>query len=359
MEVRVEDFDYHLPEEMIANSPASPRDAAKLMVIERETHSFKHQRFNELTAALGENDVVVINQTKVFPARLMGKKSTGGSVEILLLAEGPGGNWEALSKPGLAEGAEIWFSDKLTGVVLKGNNAEGVLLIKFSLIGERLQRAIDLIGLVPLPPYIKNSEPDSKLRQDYQTVYANEWGSAAAPTAGMHFTRATLKKMADEGVGIIPITLHVGLGTFQPVTDDHVKRGKLHTERFCINRQSAEQLIKAKQKGKKIIAVGTTSLRALESAAQIQDGKLTFMTDWQETEVFIRPPYKFKVADSLITNFHLPKSSLLMLVSAFVSKPNTPEEFESFQKSLMGEAYRLAIKENYRFFSFGDAMWIK
>jgi S-adenosylmethionine:tRNA ribosyltransferase-isomerase len=312
----------------------------------------------DLTRELTEDDVLVINQTKVFPARLMGTKLNGGKVEILLLSEGEEAEWEGLSKPGLAGGTEVRFSEKLTGMVVKPNNEEGVLKIKFSVVGERLKRMIDDIGQVPLPPYIKSQVPQAQLKQDYQTVYANEWGSAAAPTAGMHFTKASLKKLADEGVGIVPITLHIGLGTFQPVTNEHIKRGSLHTERFCITRQTAEQILKAKRHGKRIIAVGTTSARALESAAKMVEGKLTLKTDWQETKLFIKPPHQFKVVDSLITNFHLPKSSLLMLAAAFAAKPNTTREFTGFASSLIGQVYREAIREKYRFFSFGDAMWI-
>jgi len=356
--LRVEDFTYELPKELVAQEPVKPRDMARLLVVDRSTQAIAHKHFVELPHILTENDVLVINQTKVFPARLLGVKPNGGKVEVLLLSEVEEGKWEALSKPGLVAGTGVKFSEKLAGVVVEPNNDEGVLTIKFSVVGERLKKMIEEVGLVPLPPYINSTQPQRQLKQDYQTVYANEWGSAAAPTAGLHFTQASLKKLADEGVGIVPITLHVGLGTFQPVTNEHLKRKKLHLERFCITRQTAEQILRAKAHGKRIVAVGTTTARALESAAQVVGGKLSLTTEWQETELLIAPPFKFQVVDSLITNFHLPQSSLLMLVTAFLSRPNTTEELKSFKESLLGKIYELAVQERYRFYSFGDAMWI-
>lgn len=359
MNITVGDFDYQLPQEQIAQVPVSPRDTAKLLIVDRTYKTLEHRQFSDLAQMLDEGDVLVINQSKVFPARLLGKKATGGGVEVLLLSERADGVWEALSKPGLTEGAELDFGEKLAAKVVAANNEEGVLKLKFSVMGDRLQKLIDKIGLTPLPPYIHSPLPENKLKQEYQNVYAAEWGSAAAPTAGMHFTRASLKKLADNGVGIVPVTLHVGLGTFAPVTNKQLDTGTLHVERFCLTRQTAEQILRAKRNGKRVIAVGTTSARVLESAAEVNDGELTFKTDWQETGIFIKPPYRFKVVDSLVTNFHLPKSSLLMLVTAMVTKPNTEDDFMGFGKSLMGEAYRVAVAQKYRFYSFGDAMWIK
>jgi S-adenosylmethionine:tRNA ribosyltransferase-isomerase len=359
MELKVEDFDYDLPGELIAQEPVNPRDVARLMVIDRKTGEITHEKVRNLTSMLTDQDVLVINQTKVYPARLWGTKSTGGKVEILLLSEGEKGLWEALSKPGLEAGVGLTFSDKLSGTVEETNNWEGVLKIRFNQVGGRLKRTIDDIGQVPLPPYIHSTATQKQLKQDYQTVYANEWGSAAAPTAGLHFTNASLKRLVDEGVGILPLTLHVGLGTFQPVTAEHLKQGHLHQERFCITKQTAEQILKAKRNGKRIIAVGTTTARALESAVTKVDGHVSLKTEWLTTDLFIKPPYKFQLVDSLITNFHLPQSSLLMLVTAMVTNPNTTENFKGFKQSLMGKAYQVATSEKYRFFSFGDAMWIK
>jgi S-adenosylmethionine:tRNA ribosyltransferase-isomerase len=359
MQLRVEDFDYDLPTEQIANEPVAPRDAARMMVIDRNTGEVTHHRVRDLTEMLTDNDVLVINQTQVFPARLMGTKKTGGKAEILLLSDMEDGKWEALSKPGLEIGIELTFSEKLSATVVRSNNDEGVLEIHFNQVGDRLKRMIDDVGLVPLPPYIHSTATQKQLRQDYQTVFAHDWGSAAAPTAGLHFTNGSLKRLADEGVGIVPLTLHVGLGTFQPVTNDHLDKGKLHTERFYISRQAGEQIMRAKKHGKRIIAVGTTTARALETACLAVDGQMSLKTEWQETDLFIHPPTKFKIVDSMVTNFHLPKSSLLMLVSAFVSEPNTKRPFSSFAESLMGEAYAVAVSEKYRFFSFGDCMWIR
>jgi S-adenosylmethionine:tRNA ribosyltransferase-isomerase len=354
----VEDFDYELPEGLIAQEPANPRDAARLMIIDRSTGLITHKQVRDLSQLLTDNDVLVINQTKVFPARLMGTKKTGGGVEILLLAEREDGTWEALSKPGLKAETEIIFSEKLNAKVVETNNEEGVLRVQFNLLGDRLKRTIDDLGLVPLPPYIHSQASQKQLKQDYQTVYAHEWGSAAAPTAGLHFTNGSIKRLADEGIGILPIVLHVGLGTFQPVTNEQVAKGKLHQEKFFISRQTSEQIMSAKKAGKRIIACGTTTARALETAYLTTQDKKELTTEWQSTDLFVKPPFKFQVVDSLITNFHLPKSSLLMLVAAIVSAPNTKTDFAGFKDSLIGKAYDLAIQDKYRFFSFGDAMWI-
>ncbi len=357
--LRIDDFSYDLPSELIAREPARPRDAARMMVFDREEKTVKHLRVSQLHDLIDENWVVVINQTKVFPARLIGKKESGGEVEVLLIQETDEGGWEALSKPGLKEGTEVVFSDTLKGLVKESNNQEGVLKIEFNYKGEKLKKMIEENGLVPIPPYIKTTATQKQLKQDYQTVFANDWGSAAAPTAGLHFTKTSIRHMADAGVGVIPITLHVGLGTFQPVTQTQIATNKLHMERFNITKQAAEKIIKAKEKGKKILAIGTTVARALESAAMMDRGVMSLESGWLTTNLFIQPPYKFKVIDSLLTNFHLPESSLLMLVAAFGAKPNGRETFSTFKTSWLGELYRMAIEEKYRFYSFGDCMWIR
>lgn len=356
--MRVEDFDYDLPKELIAQAPVSPRDAAKLMVVDRQTGVRQGITFQTWPKWLTPQDVVVINQTKVFPARLGGRKTTGGAVELLLLEEVTRGEWQALSQPGLPLGAEIEFEGGVSGKVLVSNDEDGRLTIKFSLVGDRLWRFVEAKGQVPLPPYIHSLLPEVKLRQEYQTVYATETGSAAAPTAGMHFTRSSLKHLVDQGVEVIPITLHVGLGTFMPVKQSQLETGKLHQERYRITKQAAERIMAAKNAGKRIIAVGTTTARTLESA--FREGAVTeLMSEWQTTDLFIKPPYQFKMVDSLITNFHLPKSSLLMMVTALVSAPNTTAPFRGFEQSLMGHVYKQAMAEKYRFYSFGDGMWIR
>jgi S-adenosylmethionine:tRNA ribosyltransferase-isomerase len=344
-------FDYHLPEESIACQPADPRDHARLMVIDRKKQQISQHIFKDLVDLLELSDVLVFNQTKVFPARLYGKKTSGGKVEILLLTQLSDANWEAISHPGLKIGQIINFENNLQAEVLE---ISGQVILKFNLAGEKLWQEINSQGLMPLPPYIKNNQPQDKLRQEYQTVYAKTVGSTAAPTAGLHFTKELLQKLQQKGVQLEYLTLHVGLGTFKPVTEDQINQGSLHHERYWLDQETAERLNLAKKEGRRIIAVGTTSTRTLESCAK--NGRLKAGDG--ETNLFIYPPYKFKFVDGMVTNFHLPKSSLLMLVSALVSQPNSKEQFQDFNKTLVGKAYQEAIENKYRFYSFGDATLI-
>lgn len=358
--MKLSDYDYELPRELIAQNPIWPRDRAKLMVVNRQAGTLEPAVVRGLADWLSPQDVLIINQTKVFPARLLGQKAGGGKVEILLLSEEQGEVWEALSKPGLKVGAKVVFKG-LKGVVTKGNNQEGVLEIKFQITNIKYQTvrgAIEKIGKVPLPPYIKSDTSQVRLKKQYQSLFAKEWGSAAAPTASFHFSRGLIKTLKQKGVTFVPVVLHVGLGTFQPVTSENWKKGLLHREKFMISRPSATKIEAAKYEGKRIIALGTTAMRALESAAYMEGGRLKLATGWQTTRLFIKPPYQFKVVNSLITNFHLPQSSLLMLVTAFTSRPNGKQDFETFKTSLVGQAYAKAKVENWRFYSFGDAMWI-
>lgn len=309
------EFDYELPRSLIAQEPVFPRDHSRLMIIEKDTGKINHDYFYNLPKYLKPDDLLVFNQSKVFPARLYGKKITGGKVEVLLLKPG----WEFISKPGLREGQEIVFDKGLTAKVI--NNK---LIFNIDVIS-----IINDIGYTPLPPYIDpnviGDEP--KIRQMYQTVYAKDIGSAAAPTAGFHFTKELLDKIPNKEY----VTLHVGLGTFLPVKTDKIEEHKMHSEWYDISPKTQKAILAAKR----VIAVGTTSVRVLESA-----------WDKHETDIFIYPGYKFKHVDGMITNFHLPKSTLLMLVSAFAGR------------DLIMKAYKEAVKEKYRFFSFGDAMLI-
>ncbi len=356
----LDQFDYHLPEGLIAQHPAEPRDSSRLLVLDRQTGKVAHRHFYDLPQLLDANTVLVRNNTKVIPARLLGKKSTGGHVELLLnkqltIAKGAE-EWEVLTKPGLKLGQTVLFDNsdltatctEITGYTRK---------IRFNKHATELLNAFSAIGHTPIPPYIEwNQNDEQELRQLYQTTYAKVAGSAAAPTAGLHFTTEVDQQLRDKGVQIEEVTLHVGLGTFLPVKDQDVTSHHMHAEYFEITEKTANSLNHAKQEGKKILAVGTTSMRTLESAVN-EHGELQAQS--RETSIYIYPPYQFKFVDQLITNFHLPKSTLLMLVSAFVSAPNTPHEFSTFLSSSVGKAYLEAISQNYRFFSFGDAMLIR
>ncbi|MFA6519003.1 MAG: tRNA preQ1(34) S-adenosylmethionine ribosyltransferase-isomerase QueA [Candidatus Shapirobacteria bacterium] len=327
---------------IIANSPASPRDSCKLLKIDRESGKTSHHRFYDLPSLLTPNDILVFNDTRVFPARLFGQKPTGGKIEVLLLEQLKGSNWQAISSP-LPKLGQILKFDNLLATVIKVDPSFGKIEIKFNLVGNDFFDVINKIGHTPLPPYINSSQAESTLRRQYQTVYAQKIGSAAAPTAGLHFTNRLLNKLEDIGIHRQYITLHVGLGTFQSLRPENLKTGKLHTEHYYINSSTAKCLNDLKNRGFHLIAVGTTTVRCLESAVsngQIRAGE-------GSTDIFIRPGYKFKFIDGLITNFHLPDSSLLMLVSAFVSSP-----------SFITKAYQEAVKNNYRFYSFGDACLI-
>lgn len=347
-------FDYHLPENLIANSPISPRDHSKLMIVNRKTGKIEHKHFFDIADLLTKNDVLVLNKTKVFPARIYGKKDTGGKVEILLNKNTDNYSWEALSKPGLNVGTKVNFDGFRAEVI--GRDSE-IHNFKFNLSKGKLLESLQTVGVTPLPPYIHSTEKEEDIRKEYQTTYAKDLGSVAAPTAGFHFTKELLKKLIDKGIQIEYVTLHVGLGTFAPIKTETLEDHNMHSEFFFVEKETIERLNKAKELGKRIISVGTTSTRVLESLAN-DDSRLDTSNLDGSTKIFIYPPYKFKFVDALITNFHLPKSTLLALISTFVSFPNTKKKFVNFKKSLSGKAYDEAIKSNYRFYSFGDSMFI-
>ena len=349
------DFNYLLPEQLIAQTPSQPRDTARLLVLDREKGIIKHAIFKDIATLLGNNDVLVLNDSKVFPARLIGKKTTGGRTEVLLLRPTETNTWEAMSR-GLKPSQIVYFDRQLTGHVLAKNSETGYITIKFESSGN-LDEIMDQIGTTPIPPYIHTPLSESVLRHEYQNVYADHKGSAAAPTAGMHFTQELLNRLATRGVQIERVTLHVGPGTFAKLRPEQIESKTLHHEWYSIDHDTADRLNQAKQNGKRIIAVGTTSCRTLESAI-LRGESLQYEVSPRSTNLFIMPPYKFKFVDAMITNFHLPESSLLMLVTAFVSTPNTRTPFDPFDSSSVGTAYKQAIKNNYRFFSFGDAMFI-
>ena len=356
----ISEFDYFLPKELIANTPAKPRDSSRLMIIDRKTGKITEHIFRDIYKILGKNDVLVLNKTKVFPARLFVNKVTGGKVELLFLEEVRPKIWKCLTHPGLKIGTQVSIKRHLFDVI---GQEEMTALIDTHLEKEKLMTLLKTFGHTPIPPYIKPSENELDLRKEYQTVYADKVGSVAAPTAGFHFTKSLLNKLKANGVQIEYVTLHVGLGTFAPVKTQNIEDHPMHSEEYFIDKNTAERLNKAKKQGKRIVAVGTTSVRTLESAfsaAIDRDGPCQLDPEKLRgsTEIFIYPGYKFKYIDALITNFHLPKSTLIALVSAFVSFPNTNKKFKNFQNSLMGKAYAEAIKEKYRFYSFGDACLI-
>ncbi len=341
----VHDYYYELPEELIAQHPLSDRSSSRLLVLDKKTGDITHKAFGDITEYLDPGDCLVINETKVIPARLMGiREKTGGAVEILLLKrfEDREDEWEALAGPGkkARPGDVIVFGNgELTCNVLEVT-AEGNRIIKFAYEGI-FEEVLDRLGSMPLPPYIK-AELDDKDR--YQTVYAKNKGSAAAPTAGLHFTEELLEKIQGRGINIARITLHVGLGTFRPVKVENIKDHKMHSEHFIISDEAADIINKTRDSGGRIISVGTTSTRALESVA---DGSGYIKPVASDTSIFIYPGYEFKIVDAIITNFHLPESTLIMLVSAFAGRENVLK------------AYEEAVREKYRFFSFGDAMFIR
>lgn len=353
MSIKPSHYNYHLPQEFIANEPASPRDNCQLLLLNSETGQIKHKKFYEILDSLTTNDVLVFNQSKVFPARIFGQKKTGGRVEVLLYHQETSSTWQCISKPGLKVGAQVSFEEGLEGVVI-GKEITGETKIKFNIDSHQFFEKLDIIGKIPIPPYIHPSQDQARLKEEYQTVYATTVGSSAAPTAGLHFTPELLQKIKDKGVQMEYLTLHVGLGTFQNLREENILTKKLHLEYYDIDSDTAQRLNQAKLEKKRIIAVGTTTTRTLESA--VNNGQIISGT--RGTEIFIYPPYQFQFIDALITNFHLPESSLLMLVSAFVSFPNTKNKFHSFSDSVLGQAYQSAIDNDYRFFSFGDAMFI-
>ncbi|WP_227765840.1 tRNA preQ1(34) S-adenosylmethionine ribosyltransferase-isomerase QueA [Zhaonella formicivorans] len=340
--MRVADFDYFLPEELIAQKPVYPRDISRLMVVDRKKGTIEHRIFKEVVGYLHPGDVLVLNNTRVLPARLFGiKKDSGARIEVVLLKRLSMSRWEALVKPGkrVKPGTTIIFGDgELTAETVTMTESGGRIL-HFSYQGV-FEDILHRLGKMPLPPYIK-SELDDQER--YQTVYASREGSAAAPTAGLHFTTELLDKISSSGVQICHVLLHVGLGTFRPVKVSEIEEHKMHAEYYEIEEKSANIIQNAVAEGRRVIAVGTTSVRTLETVMQ-EHGKIIPTSGW--TDIFIYPGYEFKVVNGLITNFHLPKSTLLMLVSAFLGK------------DLTMKAYETAVKEKYRFFSFGDAMLI-
>jgi len=348
------DFNYTLPEKLIGQVAIEPRDGCRMLVVDRQTKTISHHVFRDLEQLLDENYVLVINDTKVFPARLFGTKDTGGKVEVLLLKQTALDTYQCLVRGKVRPGLQLHFSDKFFGTVTNIED-DGEVAIKFNLGGVSLINKIDKEGKTPLPPYIHSKAKEKDLRKQYQTVYAKEKGSAAAPTAGLHFTEGLLAKLRQKGIKIEKVTLHVGLGTFKPVTDEQVASKTLHTESYNLDEETAKNLNNAKIQGKKIIAVGTTTCRVLETLTNTEG---TLHPGSGNTNIFIQPGYKFKFVDGLITNFHLPSTSLLMLVSALTSSPNTDEMESHFEKSLLGKAYSEAVNMKYKFFSFGDAMLI-
>ena len=340
--MKVTEFDYELPEELIAQTPIKKRDESRLMVLNRKEQTIEHKIFKDIIDYLKPGDVLVRNNTKVIPARLYGKKETGAKVEFLLLNNIEGDIWESIVRPGnkLHVGTKVIFGDGILEATILEVMPGGTRKVEFKYDGI-FNEILDKIGLMPLPPYIHES---LKEKDRYQTVYAKYDGSAAAPTAGLHFTPELLEKIQEKGVEIANVTLHVGIGTFRPVKEDTVEAHKMHSEHFYIKQEDVDKINKAKQEGRRVIAVGTTSCRVLESIADENTGMVKPIEG--DTEIFIYPGYKFKCIDGLITNFHLPQSTLLMLVSALAGK------------HFIMKAYKEAVKEKYRFFSFGDAMFI-
>ena len=340
--MKVEDFNYNLPEELIAQTPLLNRTESKLLVVDKKTGEFKHHHFYDIYDMLGDGDVLVLNDTKVLPSRIYGvKEDTKAHIEMLLLKDLGDDVYEVLARPGrrLKPGTRVNFNDLFVGVIQEKFD-EGIFHVKFEYKGIFLE-LLDKLGEVPLPPYIheKLNDPDR-----YQTVYAKNVGSSAAPTAGLHFTNDLLERLKAKGVEILYVTLHIGLGTFRPVAVDTIEEHHMHTEMYKMTKEVADKLNEAKEKGKRIISVGTTSTRTLES---IYTKYNKFVEVCEDTNIFIYPGYEFKAIDALITNFHLPKSTLIMLVSALSSR------------EIILNCYEEAIKNKYRFFSFGDAMFIK
>lgn len=338
------DFDFHLPEELIAQTPLEKRDASRLLVVDRSSGEFSDQHFDSIIDQLQPGDALVMNNTRVLPARLYGEKpGTGGHVELLLLKNTEGDQWEVLAKPAkrLKVGAQVSFGDgRLTATVVE-ELEHGGRIVRFDYQGIFLE-VLESLGEMPLPPYIHEKLAD---RERYQTVYAKENGSAAAPTAGLHFTKELLAQIEAKGVKLVYLTLHVGLGTFRPVSVDNLDDHEMHSEFYTLSEEAASTLREVKANGHRVIAVGTTSIRTLETIGNKFQGDIQADSGW--TNIFIKPGYQWQIVDAFSTNFHLPKSTLVMLVSAFAGR------------DLTLKAYEHAIAERYRFFSFGDAMFIK
>lgn len=338
------DFDFHLPEELIAQTPLEKRDASRLLIVDRSSGEFSDQHFDSIIDQLQPGDALVMNNTRVLPARLYGEKpGTGGHVELLLLKNTEGDQWEVLAKPAkrLKVGAQVSFGDgRLTATVVE-ELEHGGRIVRFDYQGIFLE-VLESLGEMPLPPYIHEKLAD---RERYQTVYAKENGSAAAPTAGLHFTKELLAQIEAKGVKLVYLTLHVGLGTFRPVSVDNLDDHEMHSEFYTLSEEAAATLREVKANGHRVIAVGTTSIRTLETIGNKFQGDIQADSGW--TNIFIKPGYQWQIVDAFSTNFHLPKSTLVMLVSAFAGR------------ELTLKAYEHAIAERYRFFSFGDAMFIK
>ena len=340
--MKTSDFDYFLPEELIAQTPIEPRDHSRLLVYNRADHSVQHLHFYDLPRFLNPGDVMVVNDTRVIPARLLGEKEeTHVPVEILLLKRLEKDLWEALVRPGrrLAPGTWCSFGDGLLRAEIVDRAPEGARLVRFHYQGV-FEEILDRLGQMPLPPYIHERLQD---RERYQTVYAREEGSAAAPTAGLHFTPELLEQIREKGVEIVPVLLHVGLGTFRPVKEEDVSQHQMHVEHYEVTPEAAEKINRARAEGHRCVCIGTTSVRTLETVST-EDGLVHAQNG--DTGIFIMPGYHFKATDALVTNFHLPQSTLLMLISALMGR----------EEAL--RVYRIAVEEKYRFFSFGDAMLI-
>ena len=336
------DFDYDLPEERIAQTPVEPRNSSRMMVLDSVAKTIDHRHFYDLQEYLEPGDTLIMNDTRVMPARLLGwREGTGGKVEVFLLRRINGDTWETLVKPGKKAqvGQVVRFSDELTCTV-KDHTDFGGRIVEFHYQGI-FEEILDRLGETPLPPYIHEKLAD---KERYQTVYSREQGSAAAPTAGLHFTKEQLAELQAKGINLGFVTLHVGLGTFRPVNEDTIENHVMHKEYYSISQETADLIMNTKKAGKRVIAVGTTSIRTLESAAE-GPGLIQGKSGW--TDIFIYPGYEFKIIDAIITNFHLPKSTLIMLISAFAGR------------EYVLSAYETAVKEKYRFFSFGDAMFIQ
>ncbi len=336
--LKTSDFYYDLPEERIAQTPMTPRDASRLLVYDRKKDAVEHRVFRDVTQYLQKGDVLVLNNTKVLPARMFGYTANGGKVEVLLLKRQNATDWEVLVKPGkkAKAGVTLTVSEELSLTVLSSTEIGG-RIVRFSYEGV-FEDVLSRVGTMPLPPYIKQKLSD---QSRYQTVYCKTEGSSAAPTAGLHFTPELLQKIKSMGVEIVEVLLHVGLGTFRPVKVDTVEDHVMHSEHYEVTEEAAQKLNLAKREGRRIIAVGTTSVRTLESAT---DENGVIRAGGGDTQIFIYPPYRFRMVDALITNFHLPESTLVMLVSAFIGDR---------EKTL--QLYKTAVKQEYRFFSFGDA----
>ena len=338
---KTRDFWYDLPEELIAQTPLQKRDTSRLLAVDRRTGGLAHRHFYDILDYLNPGDTLVMNDSRVLPARLLGHRPTGGAAELLLLRDLGDNQWECLAKPGrkLTEGAEVIFGDgRLTAKVVSVKD-DGNRIVRFDYQGIFLE-VLESLGKMPLPPYIKEELQD---QERYQTVYSREVGSAAAPTAGLHWTRELLQKARDKGIQLAYVTLHVGLGTFRPVKAENISEHHMHSELCMMTKETADILNATRARGGRIVCVGTTSCRTLESLVK-EDGTFEAGSKW--TEIFIFPGYKFKAMDALITNFHLPESTLVMLVSAFAGRENVLN------------AYAEAVKERYRFFSFGDSMYL-